>query len=231
MGKCVFIGVSGKARAGKDTFSDFLLDIIISKYNKTVIKVAYADELKRKIMNEFDLSWEQLYGDLKEVPDKRYPKKSLINKLNNKEDGKVWQDKDLYWTPREIMQFIGTDCYREVDNEFWVKSLFKSVNPEEYDFIIVSDCRFESEIDPIVLAGGYHVNINRENSDSITNNSHKSETSLGDGYKVDFYIQNNGNLQDLNKTAEDIMRIIEESSFFNKKEAHSYGFTLGSGGD
>jgi len=222
------ICISGKARSGKDTLADFLIESL-SNRNKDAIKIAYADNLKKKLMVEFNLSWEQVYGNLKEEVDKRFRKK--LNKKDNYEDGKVWEEKDLYWTPREIMQFIGTDCYREVDDNFWVNSLFKNLEEVSnyYDYIIIPDCRFKSEIEPVVRDGGHHIHIYRKELDEITNPSHSSENLIVDNDTVDFFINNDGTLDDLKNTAEDIIDIIEKTEFSLYKKHHAYGFSPESG--
>lgn len=122
--------ISGKARVGKDTFGKILKDALGGQY----VTVAYADELKRKCMEDFNLSYDQLYGDLKEVQDKRYKKITRGDKIS-------------YWSPREIMQFMGTDCYRNIDNNFWVKSLFKYLEKKRLHNVIITDARFPNEIE------------------------------------------------------------------------------------
>lgn len=202
----LIIGISGKARAGKDTLGDFLVKAFREKLNMEFSKIAYADGLKEKVMNEFGLTWDQLYGDLKEVPDKRYPKK--VNKDSNYEDGKVWGDKDLYWTPREILQFIGTECYRTIDDYFWVKYLFKTIDDNDYKNVIITDCRFKSEIDPIKDRGGHHIKIVRDYDGVVHNKTHVSEMELEEDYKVDVKINNNSTLEFLEKTAFDTVDFI-----------------------
>jgi hypothetical protein len=210
----MLIVLSGKARSGKDTLADILIDLFKEKTNDDFRKVAYADSLKEKLMLEFDLSWDQVYGDLKEVPDKRFVKK--IKKTDSYTDGKVWTDKDLYWSPREIMQFIGTDCYRAVDDSFWVKSLFNKINKNGYKNVIISDGRFPSEIDPVVDLGGYHIRVFRSQQGSLNNKTHESEVALDNDYKIDFTVINDGSIDDLKKTASSIVTMILKG-VFNKK--------------
>src|SRR6056297_3690025 len=133
------IVISGKARVGKDTFGE----ILKSNFKDNYFTLAYADSLKRMIMDEFDLSMEQLYGSLKEVPDDRYPKIG-----------------GGFWSPREIMQFLGTDCYRAIDDDFWVKQLFGIIDRNKLDNVIITDARFPNEINSVTNRGGYHVRIN-----------------------------------------------------------------------
>lgn len=174
----MLIVFSGKARSGKDTAADLLQKHLLELYGILFNKVAYADELKKRIMQDFGLSHEQVYGTLKEHKDTRYPIKGT---------------KD-YWTPRQLMQFIGTDVYRYIDNNFWVNSLKQYIKSHPGNYII-SDARFNNEIDWVLDAGGIHIRVVRNNAVSIVHNSHESETSL-DNVSLDkannYVLHNNG---------------------------------------
>lgn len=50
------------------------------------------------------------------------------------------------WTPRKLLQIIGTECFREnIDTNFWVESAIKSVS--HLDIVIMSDARFPNEFE------------------------------------------------------------------------------------
>ena len=74
MEKGIVIGICGKARSGKDTFAEMLAEELFDKIQKKFVMMAYATELKLRVQRDFDLSYDQLWGDDKEVEDKRYPK-------------------------------------------------------------------------------------------------------------------------------------------------------------
>ena len=172
--------LSGRARVGKDTFGSVLKDVLEGNYTL----MAYADELKRKCMEDFNLSYDQVHGDLKEVPDKRYRKD-------------IQNDEIVFWTPREIMQFMGTDCYRTIDNNFWVKSLLKRIDREGLTNIIITDARFPNEISIPKDLGGYHIRIERDDAPKIHGTNHLSETALNDCVDIDFTVNNNKTIPDL----------------------------------
>jgi hypothetical protein len=191
----MIIGVSGRARAGKDVFGEFLAEELCRRTGEGYILMAYAYELKCVAQKEFDLSWGQLWGNSKEVRDKRYFKGNGVDKHG-----------DLaveYWTGREIMQSIGA-FYRSINNNFWVEKLFKIIDEKEYTNVIITDVRYPNEVDPIVELNGYHIRINRAIENKIHGKKHSSETSLDTPYKVDFTVSNNGTLEDLKKLAGDI---------------------------
>jgi len=186
----MIVAVSGKARSGKNTFADFLA---VEMYNRTrhvFTLMAYADELKNRLQKDFDLSWEQLWGSDKELEDKRYPKGLDGITLNS------------CWTAREMMQHYG-NLMRWFHSNFWVEKLFDVIDAK-YDDVIITDVRFPNEVDPVLERGGYHVRINRVNTEEVHGSLHASETSLDAPYKVDFVVTNSGTLEDLKKLAGDI---------------------------
>ena len=159
------IGITGKKRHGKDTVSDYL----VSKYGFK--KYVLADTLKRGLKEMFGLTDDQLWGDNKEVKDK------------------FWN-----YSPRELMQIIGTDLIRkQFDQDFFVKSLRKKILEDSPDRAIVSDIRFSNEAKMIEDLGGIVYRVERK---SIKNeDSHCSENDLDN--KEFITIQNDGDLNEL----------------------------------
>jgi hypothetical protein len=184
----MFIVISGKARVGKDTFANILVEKLDGNY---VIR-SYADSLKERVMADFKLSWEQVYVKLKEVEDIRYPKG------------------DSYWTPREILQHVGTEAYRAVDANFWINDLFKYFDKNNISNAIIPDGRFPDEIDAVLDRGGVHVRIGREHGVEVHGNDHSSETSLDNYPNIDYIINNNGSIEDLYFHVDQIKKIIKE---------------------
>lgn len=181
--------VSGQARTGKDTLGRMIQDTMDDGY----FIMAYATELKRKLVDDFGLNRDQLHGHLKEEPDERYPKK----------DGG-------YWTPREMLQHLGTDSYKAIDKLFWVKRLFKYVDRNNLENVIIIDGRFPEEIEAVKERGGYHIRIFRDVNTEIHGKDHMSETSLDDFPDADFVVNNNGTFDDLRRAAEAIKKEIKE---------------------
>jgi len=182
-------GIYGKARFGKDTLAAYLEDIFNHRYNINLVKLAFAGPLKRMCSEYFDLSISQLYGDKKEIPDSRYAR-SAIN--------------GIYWTPREIMQAMGS-FYRSIDYNFWVKALDKYITTNNLAHVIVTDARHINECE-YIKKNGILIKIVREGAPKIHGMQHESETALDD--KEDSYfdivINNDGSLQDLQKAAENL---------------------------
>jgi len=196
----MIIGISGKAQHGKDTIGKFLAQELNKKKGITCVLMAYANELKNMVQKYFDLSYEQLWGSEKEVSDKRY-----IKPVDYDYD----RDNPPYWTAREIMQSFG-EYFRSVDYNFWVKHLFKIIDEKEYEHVIITDCRYPNEVNPVFERNGYHVRIHRDLDLDTHGKEHSSETSLDGKFKIDFEVENNGTMDELKKTASDIADAILE---------------------
>ena len=166
MNNKIIIGLCGKKFSGKSTFGHYVKD----KYNFKIY--SFGDSLKKSLKDIFFFTDEELNGNKKEV-------------IND------------YWeiTPREIMQFYGTELMREqlgnkynhIGNKIWIKSLeYKLLNDIKNDNInkiIIDDVRFNNEINWIKNFGKkynyttYIINISSPNDNIIQNNftQHKSE--------------------------------------------------------
>jgi hypothetical protein len=183
----MIIGIVGKARSGKDTCAAILAEELHGASGKRFVLIAYAQELKLRVQKDFDLTWDQLWGDQKEVPDPRYfkPIQSAA-------------DPEPNWTPREIMQHYG-EFYRSIDSNFWVKTLFNKIEDKEFQNVIITDVRHPNEADPIVERGGYIIKVtsNRSDKEKIHGSQHISETAMDDYSRIDFHIRNDGTMQEL----------------------------------
>lgn len=209
----MIIGISGKARSGKDTFANMLAEELNSVSHPSYVNMAFAHELKLRCQAAFDLSYEQLWGDDKEVLDKRYmkPEKSYAYEPA---DDKL---PDRYWTAREIMQNYGA-FYRTIDNEFWIKNLFRVAEDKEYTNVIVTDVRYMNEAKYIQhKKGGYVIRVERGSKDDVHNMQHPSEVELDNYGDFDFTVNNNGTLDDLRQTTKDVCQFLKVSDNDLKK--------------
>jgi len=157
----MLIVISGKARVGKDTVANILVKILKNEYGLDYKTIAYADDLKKFVGDCFYLTKEHLYGKLKTEPLASLPKKS---------DGS-------YWTTRELLQYIGTDVFRNIDNNYWINRLqrFIQLNPGNY---IITDGRFPNEVDWVLDSGGIHIRVLGRSREETGRKEHASEISL-----------------------------------------------------
>lgn len=180
------IGITGRKFNGKDTLGNFLIE------KKGYKRIAFADALKDACKCIFGLTDEQLYGNLKEV-------------------------EDPFWktTPRKILQFVGTDLFREnlmkimpwIDKNIWIEVVKKKILDEiEIDpnvKIVVTDVRFDNEINLIKELHGLTLRVVRPD---INNNLdlHQSEIEI-DRLDVNYEILNNGTLEELYSKIENLL--------------------------
>lgn len=221
MKKGFAIVLSGKARVGKDSFALMLAEELNKTQYPPFVIMAYAHELKLRCEKDFDLSYEQLWGEDKEVYDQRYSKVRgpLPYCCGNRDDGKGLEvlEERQHWTAREIMQEYG-QFFRIIDNDFWVKHLMKLIEDKEYVNVIITDGRHKNEIDAVCdRDGGYHIRVERENKDTIHNQQHISETALDEGHRVDFTVVNNKGLEELKQAAKDVAKFLINNEKISKK--------------
>ena len=106
---------------------------------------------------------------------------------------------------RSLLQFVGTDRIRKKYPDFWVKFVFDvlSVFSNEWDYVLVADCRFKNEINLFKNSDfdTITVRVERLNFESpLTKEqqNHESETNLDDQI-FDYYISSESGLDKLHQ--------------------------------
>lgn len=169
----MLVGLAGAKRSGKDTVADYLVR------DRGFIKYALAEPLKRACRALFDFSEDQVLGDAKDVPDLRYGQ-----------------------TPRAFLQMLGTEFVRDrVGCDFFVDRFrdFHSRHPGAD--IVVSDVRFQNEIDAIRSLGGTVVLLSR--AAACTCNHRSEDVATLD---VDHRVSNDGSVAELRAAVERCLR-------------------------
>lgn len=104
---------------------------------------------------------------------------------------------------RTILQYVGTDIIRKQNPDYWVNfiSNLLIMFPEEWEYVLIPDCRFPNEIS-VLKNDGHNVltiHVIRDGLKSTLTKEqqqHVSETALDD-YDFDYYIHNGGSIIDL----------------------------------
>lgn len=110
---------------------------------------------------------------------------------------------------RSLLQYVGTEKIRAKKPDFWVNFIrdILSMFPNEWDTVIIPDCRYPNECD-MLRDLEYGVSVIRVIRDGFVSplteaqQAHPSETSM-DGYQTDYTIHNDGTLDDLRKKADE----------------------------
>lgn len=156
------VAFAGRKQSGKTTCSNCVIDFwyhVIDKEKKTMAKIYnFADLLKKNVcMDIFGLTYDQCYGSDDD--------KNSITNLQ-------WNNQFL--TAREIMQFIGTDIFRNMYPNVWADATINQIKKESPDLAVIADCRFPNEVDVVKNSGGLVVKLTR----NPFNSNHQSETAL-----------------------------------------------------
>lgn len=183
----MLIGLHGKARSGKDTACQFILEWA-EQEGRTARRDAFADRLKLSAARALGFD-----GTLEECV-------AFCNVL--KENGQVITvalgenepPERLVMTGREFLQRYGTEAHRDVFNtDFWVNAALSGV-PALGEIRIFTDVRFPNEAARIRALGGEVWHILRPGNTKVDN--HASEKPLPVDL-IDHTIVNNGTLDHL----------------------------------
>jgi hypothetical protein len=128
-----------------DTYNDPRFIQAINKLNSKVKIYNFADILKTDIcIDMLGLTYDQCYG----TDDNK-------NEMTNI----VWNDKKL--SARDVMQVVGTDIFRKLDTNVWVRSTINKIIRDKPDLAVITDCRFPNEVDSIKQSGGKVIRLTR----------------------------------------------------------------------
>lgn len=186
------VGLAGFAQSGKDSVGK----ILTTKYGYK--RLAFADALRKSLYNlnpvvtsRVDLQrqsfWEWLNGEPSRANIKTVRVQDLVNELG-------WEKAKLeYVEIRELLQRLGTESGREVHGQdCWTEIVRRKIEAEPEQDFVITDVRFPNELTEVEAWGGQVYKVLRPNVTSV--NSHVSDKDL-EG--VDYVINNNGTLEDL----------------------------------
>jgi len=163
------LGLTGRAGSGKDTVAAHLAE------RNDFTRLSFAAPLKALACKWFGFTDEQVNTlDGKETPDPRWCGP----------DGNAR-------TPREVLQILGTEGFRAVDPDFWLKIARRSV--EECaacgdSGVVFTDLRFPNEADMIRSLGGHVVRVVKLDGPGTVHGAHASEALL-DEIRADYVIR------------------------------------------
>ena len=178
------IGITGKARAGKDTFARILVE------DHGFKRMAFADPVKVASAIIFGWPIEQVFDD----------------------SFKTFRSD--YWglTVREAFQRVGTEAIRgEFGDDHWIKRwLLDYSRVKDIMSVVVSDVRSEAEAEAIRSLGGMIVHLHRDKAGlQGSEGQHSSEAGIAFGER-DINIDNNGALHQLENQVHILIQFIEK---------------------
>ena len=210
----MIVGSTGFIGSGKDTIADYLVTF------KGFRKMSFAEPLKDAISAIFGWDRELLEG------------KTAHSREWREQVDPWWAERlDLpHLTPRHVLQQWGTEVGRRAfHDDIWIASVENKLRHIK-DNIVLSDARFPNELKAVKNAGGITIRVNRGENPVWYNaaiefnrgyysagymdarkvleehNVHASEYSSV-GLKHDYYIDNNGTVDDLHRQVNSIINL------------------------
>ena len=195
----MIVGFLGHIGSGKGTAGEILAE-------RGFIPLSFAGTLKDSVSSIFGWQRGLLEGDTEESRSFR-------------------ESVDLFWssrfgvdiTPRYILQIFGTEvCRNNLLDNIWICSLERQLS--QHKNVVITDVRFENEIDFIKSLGGVLIQVDRKETqpewfNSITDlkkleelKIHPSEYVWYGNDKIDYIIDNNGNFEELENKVNEIIK-------------------------
>jgi len=178
--------LSGKAGSGKDTVGEIL------SVKHGFRPWAFAEKLKIVVQELFGLGYCQVHGtrEEKEAIDPRYGKSG-----------------------RQILIELGQFC-RTINPNIWEDITLKKIGQYFYGYSghVITDLRLKSEANRARQWGkdkGLEVILVRIERPGISTINTFTETDLDDYDGFDYYIHNDGSLEDLERKVDELMRGIK----------------------
>ena len=139
-----------------------------------------ADTLKDLCIDVLGLTYEQAYGTDKDKNSKTSIKWSSVDK----------KKKD-YMTAREVLQYVGTDFFRNLDPNVWINSLLRKIKKDKPEVALICDVRFKNEITVLQKEGAYILGLTRDPYSK--GDQHASEKEIEEGLSLCDCICDNAN--------------------------------------
>lgn len=153
------LAFSGRKQSGKSTSAEYVESLYKNNFSELSCKIYnFADPLKKDIcMNILGMTYDQCYGSDMD--------KNTLTDLS-------WNGEKL--TARRAMEVIGTDIFRQLFNDVWVRATIFKIQKEKPDLAIIPDCRFPNEVDTLLQYGANIIRLTLDPFHSLSN----SESAL-----------------------------------------------------
>lgn len=172
------IFLCGKRGVGKDTLADFL-EQKVQESGGSVVRVAFADPIRKLTMDMLSLKTKEQYDTFKRDSHLCY-----INHIPVRISG------------REFIRALGMGT-RDFNENFYVDyvkdSYYKFLNDKTKTLFVVTDLRFENELDFALTNNGIIVKIDRESGQA---DSHISDKGISDSV-CSAILKNGGTIESL----------------------------------
>lgn len=172
-------GISGLKGHGKDTLAKYIQSERVAYGEGPAFKVThFATRLKTLCKHIFRLTEADMHDMAKkESPLPRPIAMDLYLTSMRKTTGlNITIKGKIAKTPREVMQYFGTEYVREAQDDYWIQCVLKEIKLAK-DFVLIPDTRYPNEADAIRSIGGRVIKVERTDFPSNTD-GHSSETEM-----------------------------------------------------
>ncbi len=146
----MMIGICGEAGSGKDSVANYLE----AQHGFTIVK--FAGPIKDIVAAVFDLDRAALDDDLE------YKERYIVPGTS--------------YTPREILQWIGTEGFRHLDDEVWIRLAMREA--ARHQRVVFADARFPNEAMAIWSAEGSMWKTIKTDGPGTSHRAHASEAGV-----------------------------------------------------
>lgn len=229
-----FITLAGRKQVGKDSSAEIIKALLVydsfsfylkegeielggatindqgrAMMNKVHI-VHFADALKKACNIIFGIPLEDMEteGGKQKLTKVRWPIPIYDDDLVDFVTGFTPNPQGEFMTVREVLQFVGTDLFRnQMDPDTWLNSIFMQPWIED-DIVIIADARFPNEV---TLGRKNGLLIRIERSTGLVDDGHKSENALDHYSDYHHTVDNN---QSVDHLVEQLTAIIKTEGMF-----------------
>ena len=219
----MIIGLTGAAGSGKDSVADAL----VAEHGFQ--RIAFADCLYEEVSTAFNVPIDFLKNrDTKESPTPRLALGCCADeefcRVVMRVCGVSWWTAIMWgwksawrwrsWSPRQILQWWGTDYRRSQRGDYWIAQVRNRITQDPGDWVI-TDVRFQNEADLVQELGGQLGLVLRPGIEPVAN--HVSE-EFWQTCSPDIVIQNDGTLEGLQSTVNVIVTMADRFICGNTKK-------------
>lgn len=218
----LLIGITGRARSGKDTLGAMLHKSLLTGVDNRVAADCYALASPIKDIISDLMKWDERHRDgyLKEVPVvcmgltreeffatlhhhlsdlSEYEAVDIAGRFSEIifTEGRESDDEDGTYiiSPRQVYQEFGTEVCRSVRDTIWLDQAIAKHNAGQS--LIVTDVRFANEA-AYIRAHGLLIHVQRDNAVAVAGHASEAGITFESG---DVQINNNGSIEDLRTAA------------------------------
>lgn len=168
----MIVGLIGNIGVGKDTVAKILVE------TRGYEQLSFAAKLYEEVSEAFSVSTTFLsLRESKEIPTRLLQ----LSNCRNFEFAALMQSvhgvpKDLYLSPRQVLQWWGAEYRRNKDPDYWITPIKDIIDIFPDTDFVISDVRFANEV---ALIRSYRYNmlirVDRPNAPNVPSTGHASE--------------------------------------------------------